>query len=524
MNNTEVFINFLLFDLAEDVTIAASYGNIYFGQLGKRKGVKSNRFSGSFSNNNKLIWESAEVAGSYSLLPYRRAVIEVHVSGVAVFEGYCTLEESTDGYQVQSYAGATDFYDKISNKKITALDLSEWSHVWNDTNIKASWTNEDGYMYAFVEYGKGTPGSLIPPEFLLPQIFFHTLIKQIATDAGYTLQGEVLSNQRFLEQVVILNKFPLPIAYGGTWEDLASLLPDLTQSKYWLDFANMYGLQFDIDELTHEIRANYIDRVLFNEPEQWTHKVDKSEKRRTKYKFEGTGQTSYLRYKYDPPTELNGCIQDFQKAVAVDDTTLPLEEDVYKSENYMIQDEDPVSFPDGTAITRTFVVKPGKGFAGIWDAGFAYQASETIVWYAGTYYQPIASTTGDVPPSSPSMWKVIAEKDAWDIKNRPMYGRLTVNVGSFIEVDFVVPQIVTRIISNTGMSWEDIYPLHYRVFDRIIKRAKIVEELVKLNYADVNQLDFTKAKNINNELYFLQEVKQFKLNQVDSTLVELVRI
>jgi hypothetical protein len=74
------------------------------------------------------------------------------------------------------------------------------------------------------------------------------------------------------------------------------------------------------------------------------------------------------------------------------------------------------------------------------------------------------------------------------------------------------------------MNWGYSYQHHGRVFSRIIDRSKSVEELVKLNYADVNQLDFTKAKRIDNELYFLEEIKQFKLNRKESTLVELVRI
>ncbi len=520
---TEVYINDLLFDLQEDTTVAASYGNISFGELTKRKGVKSNVFEGPFSNRNKLIFESCEVAGSYSVLPYRRATIRVEIGGVVCFEGFCTLEEAQEGYQVQSYAGASDFYSIITNAKLPALDLSEWSHVWNETNISNSWANIEGYIYAFVEYGKEIPGPIMP-EYLLPQLYFHTLIKQIATDAGYSLQGDVLTNGRFLKQVLIPNTFPLAISYGGTW-DLATLLPDLAQSKLWLDFANIYGLQFDINDVTKEIRANYVDDILFSEPEVWTTKVDRTEKRKTSYRFKDYGQSSYLKFKSESVTEANSCYQDFQKAIAIDDTTLQLEADVYKSEFFLIQDVDPVLFPDGRATTRTYVAKAGKAFLGIWDVATAYNESENgSVWYNGSYYKPIADSTGDEPASSPLSWTPIPEKDIWDTKSRPMYGILTIDVSSLIEVALTTPETVTKIINNTGMSWEETYPLHYRIFDRILKRTKVVEQLIKLNWSDISQLDFTRAKNIENELYLLQEVKQFKLNEQDSTIVELVRI
>jgi hypothetical protein len=521
---TEVYINDSLIDVDKEQTVAASYGNIVFGKLAKRKGVKSNTWTAPFTPRNKDVFESCEVQGSYSLIPYRRATIRVEIDGVVVFEGFCTLQEAKESYEVQSFAGASDFYAIINNKKLTELDLSEWAHVWNEPNIKNSWTNIEGYVYAFVEYGKENPFYLEgnQPDYFLPQLFFHSIVKQIATDAGYSLMGDVLDNPRFLKHLIIANKFPLPIAYGGTW-DLSTLLPDLTQSKIWLDFANIYGLQFDIDDITKEIRANFIDDILFNEPEIWTGKVDKSERVGTKYRFDEFGQTSYLRYKHEEITESNPVYQDFQKAVSIDDHVLQLEADIYKSEFFMIQDVDPVLFPNGRATTRTFVLKPGKGFSGIWNDARAYLTTN-IVWLNGTYWEAIDDSTNEPPSSSPLFWKSIPEKDIWDTKSRPMYGALTIDPVSDIYIAFDPVVNVSRIVNNTDMDWEYTYQHHYRLFNRIIDRTKRIEPLIKLNYADINQLDFTKAKQIDNELYFLEEVVQFRLNERESTICNLVRI
>jgi hypothetical protein len=211
--------------------------------------------------------------------------------------------------------------------------------------------------------------------------------------------------------------------------------------------------------------------------------------------------------------------------VTIDDQNLPVEKDIYKSEFFLIQDVDPILCPDGRAITRTFITKDGKSLLGIWDPGFAYNGNEDgIVWYNGTYYKGVQAGTNQEPATQPTYWTPIPEKDVWDIKSRPMYGIITVDVFSVIEVALTTPENITRIINNTGISWEDTYPLHYRVFNRIIDRTKVVDELIKLNYADVNQLDFSRSKIIDNEVYLLQGVNQFKLNQTDSTICELVRL
>jgi hypothetical protein len=520
---TEVFINDVLIDLEEEETVTATYTGVTFGKMSTRKGIKTNTYNLPYSQVNKGVYEGAEVQGSYSDKPYRKGTIRVDIDGVTVFEGWCVLEESgEDGYEVQSFAGASDFYTIINNKKLGELDLSAYDHIWNEPNIKNSWSRTDGYIYAFVEYGKAFSFNIIPPDYLMPQFFFHTIVKQIATDAGYMLFGDVLTNPRFLKHVIIPNKWPIAIQYGGDW-DLSTLLPDLTQSKVWLDFANIYGLQFDINELTGEIYANYIDDALFSEPEDWTLKIDRSEKRKTRYRFDEWGQTSYLRYNYESIEVQNSAWQDFQKAIAIDDHNLKLEADIYKSEFFMIQDLDSVLNPDGSAITRTFVTKSGKGFAGIWQDDFNYVGG--IVFYNGTYYQAIEPPgINRVPSAEPDYWEPIEEGDIWDIKSRPMYGILTTDVTFTLQVDFPTPVTITRVINNTGMSWEDTYPLHYRVFNRIIDRTKRVEDLVKLNYADVNQLKFNRSKRIDNELYILEEVLQFKLNKKESTTCKLVRI
>jgi hypothetical protein len=516
---TDIYINDLLADFEDEETITGSYAGTHFGNLAKRKGIKGNTHTLPFSQQNKLIYDGAEVQGSNSEKPYRKATYRAEIDGVIVFEGWAVLDEAKEGYEVQAFAGASDFYNTISNKKLSDLDLSAYAHIWNETSIVNSWANTTGYIYAFVEYGKEIPFSLVPPEYILPQMFFHSLINQIVTDAGYTLHGDVLTNPDYLKQLVLANQFPLSIAYGGTW-DLTTLLdPNLTQSKMWLDFANMYGLQFDINELNGEIYASYIDNVLFNDPQEWTEKIDNSEKPRKRYRFTEWGQTTNLRYNFD-----DICTQDFKKAVAIDDENLQLEADLYKSSFYLIQDADPVLNPDGRAIARTFVTKPGKGFSGIWRDDLTYQENDNnSVYYNGTYYKPVADSLNQPPPND-TYWEVVQEKDIWDIKSRPMYGMLTTDVTSTIEINFPTPVLVTRVVNNFGMSWEDLYPLYYRVFNRIKDRTKRLQPLVILNYSDVNQMDFTKAKRIDNELYIVEEVLQFKLNRKESTLVDLVRI
>lgn len=530
---TEVYINDQLIDLDEESTVAATYGNITFGEMNKRKGVKSNTWTAPFSQRNKLVMESCEISSSVSSIPYRNNDIRVEIDGTIVFEGFCVIDEANESYEIQSFSGPSDFYSFITNRKLNQLNLSAYTHTWGEVSIKNSWTAVDGYIYAFVNYSKDSsfdasgypPTYLISPDYVLPQIFFSTVIKSIAADAGYTLTGDVLSDDRFLKHVIIANKFPLTITYGNT-VDLTQVLPDVTQGKVWLDFANIYGLQFDIDDEANEIRCIFIDDLLFNEPQDWTQKVDRTDKKKVKYRIDSYGQISRLSFKSDADTDPNGCTEGYEKDVVIDDQTLDPEADIYKSDFYLIQNR---YYPnsDSPAFTRTFNQKNGSSFYGVWDPAknyFFLDYSTSYVWRNGTYYQLLQDSTNNDPVGSTGYWGPKLEKDIWDTKSRPMYGSLKVDISSPMMVAFPTPVSINRVIFASDLDWPTTYSRHYRVFNRIINKTKAVEQLIKLNYADINQVSFDTLKEIDGEQYILEEITQFKLNQPDSTICKFIRL
>lgn len=530
----EVFINDMPIDIDPDETIAGTYGNISFGELNKRKGIKTNTWEAPFTTANKLVFDSAEVPGSDSDVPYRRGTIRITNYGVAVFEGFCSLEEAQDGYSIQCYAGASDFYTEIKNAKLRDLDLSLYDHIWNEVSITNSWTNTSGYNYAYVHYGKvwgpqisSVSPYTISPDYLLPQVFFHTIIKKIASELGYVLQGKVLTNPRFLNHMIIAGVWPLTFSYGGAIT-LNQFLPDVAQSKIWLDFANMYGLMFDINPEEGIIQCDYIDDMLFNDPEDWSSKVDKSERSKTQYRFDDFGQLSYLRYKFDENdgTGVADVINGYEKEITIDDHNLQQEADIYKSEFYMIQ-QGTIDLDVQNYYANMIETKPGKTFEGVWNSAKNY-GGRGFVYYQGSYYENLTaaggSNTNKVPPSEPTYWKPIKDSDVWQYKSRAMYGSLRIEGSTIVTIGFDTPVNVTRIITNDKMSWPYIYDNHYRVFKRIIKKTKRVQKLMKLSYADISQIDFTTAKLIDNELYILEEISQFKLNEKDSTLCQFIRL
>jgi hypothetical protein len=315
----------------------------------------------------------------------------------------------------------------------------------------------------------------------------------------------------------LCNKFPLPIIFGEEF-NLADTLPDLTQSKLWLDFANIYGLQFDVDQEVGIIRCNYIDDIIFNVPEDWTNKIDRTDRPAVSYNL-GYAQKSYLKFTTD-----DICLEAYEKEVLIDDETLELETDIYVSPFFMIQPLNAIGTGQ-MGYAPTFGLKDGQNFWGAWVPSVPYFVAENqTVWHNGTYYKAKANSTSQEPPNA-TYWTPVDLTSIWTIKSRPMYGYLVTDPSSLVQVLFSGgAEQITKIIANINLDWNTSYDNHYRVFDRIKRKTKKVKALVRLNYSDVNQLDFTRSKKVDNELFIVEDITQFKLNRKDSTLVNLIRL
>jgi hypothetical protein len=514
---TEVYINGQRVDLEEDETITASYGNIAFGEFNKKKGIKSNNYKLPITNKNKLILENPDIVNNASALPYTFLETYKLVEGEKVVEGLASVEECEEYYEVVDMGGVSEFYNHISSRKLAELDFSEYDHVWSQSGVMNSWTNTHGYIYAYVNYYPPL-WNRVMAEYHLPHLFFHTIVKKIVAAAGYTIKGKVLQDTTFLNHLITYNRFPRLIVF----EELVSLtnvVPDVTQSKIILDFLNMYGLMPSIDKDAMIITFDYIDDIIFKAPIDWSNKIDNSSKVLVEYDF-GLAQKNTLSYKTDD-TLTDG--KEYE--VLVDNPSLSKESNIYISDAFIVEETQAYE-NKGIILKGTF-----KGFD-VYKNTRIYSL-DYPVYHKGSYYTALIingpSTLDGVkePGVSPTHWKKRTEAELFTYKSRFMYGLLTTNPSSTYYMVTNSGEVqLTKLITSEGLDWEIIYDRRYRLFDRLLDKTKVIELSIKLNYADVNQLDFTRPYWFDryNNLFVLEEVRQYKLNESDSTTCRFIKI
>jgi len=87
-------------------------------------------------------------------------------------------------YEVVFIGKLVNIFSVIGDKKINEeLDFSDLNHELTQANVVSSWSNTDGYVYPYIDYGKriefNNTGRVFYPNDLRPAIFAKTILNKI---------------------------------------------------------------------------------------------------------------------------------------------------------------------------------------------------------------------------------------------------------------------------------------------------------------------------------------------------------
>lgn len=203
----QLYINDQLCDITGVEKIVMTYVRNDLGDISTRNGDYSNSFSLPKTNVNKTIFKSINVLNSNS--DSTRIVLQykIVVSGIVVSIGVAQLKSVGETFNVFLKSNNTDLYEKIQGLSIKDLNLRPYQHVWNIANTVAANTNTDGYIYPIIDSAIGaTAMDNTVRQFdvytHVPAMFYHTLVRLIIEEAGFSLIGDFINNTRYKSLVV----------------------------------------------------------------------------------------------------------------------------------------------------------------------------------------------------------------------------------------------------------------------------------------------------------------------------------
>lgn len=212
MNEKQIILDGISMDVSKDTIVATTFQINNIGDLKSRKGDHTNKFKLPFTSLNNKAMNLANKVQSNSSKPYKKLSFKYIEAGVEVIPvGYAIVDQSQDAYEVTGYTGNSDFFELINGLKLRDLDLTDLIHKWQIDVIAASRLNTSGYIYPIINYNQAIDATTgVYTNALYPAYFVHTLFEKIVEEVGWTLDGAILTDARYLNMVYAFSQ--------STWE------------------------------------------------------------------------------------------------------------------------------------------------------------------------------------------------------------------------------------------------------------------------------------------------------------------
>ena len=256
----EIYINDKKLDTLESTTIAETKQVNDFLDIKSKQTSYTNTFKIPITEKNKMIFGLLGVPGNTSIKPFRLHNAKVFRDGIlTIKDGTAYLKETTDNYNLYIYNENIDLFDKLSDKKLSDLNLQSLNHNLSVDNWLASFNRND-YTYPVADYGK-TDGDTLELDFQCPALFVKYLWDKIFAENGFEYKYAGRAGRNDYNPFITDEWKEVAITMDeGFPEKKESIDPELKLKlkKYELVelsaiIINIFGQELIVQELTGEI-------------------------------------------------------------------------------------------------------------------------------------------------------------------------------------------------------------------------------------------------------------------------------
>ena len=208
-----------------DVSIKATYSSKEIQDVTKQKSDFTHNITLPFSQiNNDFFAHYYEVNVDGSYRADIKAACSIYVDSNLTFEGYIQLlkvDTLNENYTAICFGDVANLATELGEAKLNDLDLSKYNHILSQANVENSWdglteytgslADGDQILYPIIDNGAGysgvtlnTEAGAVKPSDLKPSIKVKTLLDEIVSNAGYTINSTFLNSVAFTKQYMTL--------------------------------------------------------------------------------------------------------------------------------------------------------------------------------------------------------------------------------------------------------------------------------------------------------------------------------
>jgi len=250
MSQPLLFVNDKLVDLDPAFKVAINFQLNEIADIKGRRTVGTNRFYGLLTNNNKFIFEHAEMVQTTSRL-HRNRINARLITGGTTYTGFVIVDEVDEkGYSLQFLSGNAELFKAIEGKKISDLDLTSFNREWNRVEMSNVYSSFTSPTFHIVDNGYLSESSRsVDVRKQYYSVYVYTIFEKILTEAGFTFYGSLFSDPRYLRSAIpFTNDKPIhtnewllqPLCKVNIKPDLFSVTlgTPLTTESFYMGFDN----------------------------------------------------------------------------------------------------------------------------------------------------------------------------------------------------------------------------------------------------------------------------------------------
>jgi len=207
----KIYINKQIVDLSAATVVAQTKQTNDLASLSVRNANYTNTFSLPKTGRNKTLLGMMGETGNTSNAPYVQNEISVYsdTGECFIYNGWATIKDSGNSYDVYIVDGITDFYKAIENTTLADLGdeiLAPILHSKDVATVVNSWNGSTQYRYILADYngntgltnfGPDNPVRMVNIDYLVPSVNVHWLWLQIMAKYNINFQGSVFDTFNF---------------------------------------------------------------------------------------------------------------------------------------------------------------------------------------------------------------------------------------------------------------------------------------------------------------------------------------
>ncbi len=412
------------------------------------------------TGNNKRFFEFATQLQSTTDIIYTSIGCTLLDKGIELFSGYLVIIRVEEFIHVQVMDRTINFYKQIENLSLRDLDFGDSPVSWTASYIDSRRAATSGIVCPVLDYGQFDPSGSSIGDYYLPSVALDTIIQAIIENAGYSITGDVLSNEHYTSAIMAYSYNGWP----GTSFTMNQIMPDIQQMDLmkWLLVA--FGAVL-IERGNNELTIHRFEDILADTQNSvdWTRKrVNIPDKISFVYGRYAQQNKFIAKTPYSDDSFTSGTIE-------IDNPQLSAENEVYKSP-ILVAD-------DGLQVNS--------------DADFIWCA--VLLWWAE------GNLPAGFPPTTPfdkdpepvillTRERYTTEPDVeYDGTPRNDY---RVAYGSYLKIGSNVINPLSTEWSSSGRT--GLLDINYPNLSRSLNRLRVIERFYNLTINDVYNFDVSK--------------------------------